>query len=110
MNITVTEDVFLEGKFQENRPIADALVFDGENQYFTNELGVVELPDNFDQIKVVAVGFKDADFKRNEIPNPIKLQKISGELGTVEIFGEKKKPSYIWLLLLLLALYIYSKR
>jgi hypothetical protein len=110
MNITVTEDVFLEGKFLENRPIKDALVFDGENQYFTDALGVVELPDNFEQIKVVAVGFQDADFKRLEIPNPIKLQKISGELGTIEIIDYKKKPSYIWLLLVLLGLYLYSKR
>ena len=110
MNINVTEDVFLDGNFQENRPIADALVFDGTNQYFTNELGVVELPDNFEQIKVLAVGFKDADFKRNEIPNPIKLQKISGDLGVVEIIGEKKKPSYLWLILLLIAIYFYSKR
>lgn len=110
MKIKVTEDVFLEGKFQENRPIQDALVFDGQNYYFTNELGEIELPDNFEQIKVVAVGFKDADFKRNEIPNPIKLEKISGQLETVEVFGEKKKPSYGWLILLLIAIYFYSRR
>jgi hypothetical protein len=111
MEIKVTEDVFLEGKLLENRPIKDALVFDGENQYFTNELGVTEISDNFEQIKVVAVGFKDIDFKRNEVPNPIKLEKISGELGVLEIIEPKyKKPSYGWLILILIALYFYSKR
>ena len=110
MEIKVTEDVFLEGKFLENRPIKDALVFDGENQYFTNEFGLTDISDNFEQIKVVAVGFKDADFKKNEIPVPIKLEKISGDLGIVEIIDTKKKPSYAWLILLLIGLYFYSKR
>ena len=90
--------------------IPDALVYNGETNYTTDENGRVEVEDIGKPFVFAAVGHRNATFNLSGKANvTVELQRISGDLETVEITAEKPKKKNVSLMLILILAYISTR-
>jgi hypothetical protein len=94
---------------QNNLPVIDALIYNGKDFFYTNEIGETEVENLNLPFQIAAVGHKNKTVSLSQEKNQvITLERISGDLKEIEIVAErpveKKKFSLIFLLILITVL------